>query len=160
MSEISPIGWLHTISGTLALVLAARIIYKDKFISVTNILGQSYLLLTAISAGTSLFIFNTGGFNLAHLLGVITLVAIAGGMFVEVFKKFPLAKYLQAISYSGTILCSCIPGISEVFTRLPSSSPLATSIFDPILIVSFLLLFVLYLVLVFNQILWLRNQKL
>lgn len=97
MSEISPIGWLHTISGTLALVLAARIIYKDKFISATNILGQSYLFLTAISAGTSLFIFNNGGFNLAHLLGVITLLAIGGGVFVEAFKQFPFAKYLQAI---------------------------------------------------------------
>ena len=159
MSEISPIGWLHTISGTLALVLAARIIYKDNFISATNILGQSYLFLTAISAGTSLFIFNNGGFNLAHLLGVITLLAIGGGVFVEAFKQFPFAKYLQAISYSGTILCSSIPAISEVFTRLPASNPLATSIFDPILIVSFVVLFILYLVLVFNQIHWLKNQK-
>tara|TARA_E500000081_G_C6125044_1_gene350277 strand:- start:535 stop:1017 length:483 start_codon:yes stop_codon:yes gene_type:complete len=159
MSEISPIGWLHTISGTLALVLAARIIYKDKFISATNILGQSYLFLTAISAGTSLFIFNNGGFNLAHLLGVITLLAIGGGVFVEAFKQFPFAKYLQAISYSGTILCSSIPAISEVFTRLPASNPLATSIFDPILIVSFVVLFILYLVLVFNQIHCLKNQK-
>ena len=159
MSEISPIGWLHTISGTLALVFAARIIYKDKFISATNILGQSYLFLTAISAGTSLFIFNNGGFNLAHLLGVITLLAIGGGVFVEAFKRFPFAKYLQAISYSGTILCSSIPAISEVFTRLPASNPLATSIFDPILIVSFVVIFILYLVLVFNQIHWLKNQK-
>lgn len=158
MSEISPIGWLHTISGTLALVLAARIIYKDKFISATNILGQSYLFLTAISAGTSLFIFNNGGFNLAHLLGVITLLAIGGGVFVEAFKQFPFAKYLQAISYSGTILCSSIPAISEVFTRLPASNPLATSIFDPILIVSFVVLFILYLILVFNQISWLKSQ--
>ena len=159
MSEISPIGWLHTISGTLALVLAARIIYKDKFISATNILGQSYLFLTAISAGTSLFIFNNGGFNLAHLLGVITLLAIGGGVFVEAFKRFPFAKYLQAISYSGTILCSSIPAISEVFTRLPAENPLARSIFDPILIVSFVVIFILYLILVFNQIHWLKNQK-
>jgi len=159
MSEISPIGWLHTISGTLALALAARIIYKDKFISATNILGQSYLFLTAISAGTSLFIFNNGGFNLAHLLGVITLLAIGGGVFVEAFKRFPFAKYLQAISYSGTILCSSIPAISEVFTRLPAENPLARSIFDPILIVSFVVIFILYLILVFNQIHWLKNQK-
>ena len=81
--------------------------------------------------------FNNGGFNLAHLLGVITLLAIGGGVFVEAFKRFPFAKYLQAISYSGTILCSCIPAISEVFTRLPVGNPLADSIFDPILIVSF-----------------------
>ena len=160
MSEISTVGWIHTISGTLALVLAARIIYKDKFISAFNFLGQSYLILTAISAGTSLFIFNKGGFNLAHLLGVITLLAIGGGVFVETFKRFPFAKYLQAISYSGTILCSCIPAISEIFTRLPVNNPLAESIFDPILIVSFMVLFILYLVLVFNQIQWLRNQKL
>jgi len=159
MSEISILGWIHTISGTCALVLAARIIYKDKFISAFKFLGQSYLLLTAISAGTSLFIFNNGGFNLAHLLGVITLLAIGGGLFVEAFKRFPFAKYLQAISYSGTILCSSIPAISEVFTRLPASNPLATSIFDPILIVSFVVIFILYLVLVFNQIHWLKNQK-
>ena len=40
MSEISIVGWIHTISGTLALVLAARIIYKDKFISAFNFLGS------------------------------------------------------------------------------------------------------------------------
>ena len=55
MSEISTIGWIHTISGTLASVLAARIIYKDKFISAVNFLGQIYLILTAISAGTAFY---------------------------------------------------------------------------------------------------------
>ena len=73
MSEISTVGWIHTISGTLALVLAARIIYKDKFISAFNFLGQSYLILTAISAGTSLFIFNKGGSISKSLISIILL---------------------------------------------------------------------------------------
>ena len=159
MSEISFIGWIHTISGTIALVLAAHIIIKDRVISAKVLVGKFYLLLTAASAGTSLFIFNNGGFNIAHLLGVITLLAVLGGIFFENAGSLPFAKYLQAISYSGTILCSSIPAISEVFTRLPASNPLASSIFDPILITSFTILFLLFLVLLVFQISWLKNQK-
>ena len=117
---ISLIGWIHTITGSLAIFIGIYILYKYKLIAYSLHSGKIYIFLTGISAATSLFIFNKGGFNLAHLLGLFTLFALFIGFIFERKQIFGISRYLQAFSYSATLLFSLIPGISEVFTRLPS----------------------------------------
>ncbi len=63
--EISFIGWIHTILGTLAIFVAVFIIAKQGFISVKNSLGKFYLIATIITAVTALMLYKNGGFNLA-----------------------------------------------------------------------------------------------
>ena len=116
-------------------------------------------MLTTITAATSLMIFNNGGFNVAHLLGVFALLGVFLGLLFEHKEFFGFSKYFQAICYTGTMLCHLIPGISEVFTRFPPSHPIANSIFDPILLVSFGIFFLIFLITVFFQIRHLKNNS-
>tara|TARA_A100001015_G_scaffold46919_1_gene51766 strand:+ start:529 stop:1008 length:480 start_codon:yes stop_codon:yes gene_type:complete len=159
MYSLSIVGWFHTIAGTLAIFIGIYLISKFSVISSKSNLGKIYLILTIITAATSLMIFNNGGFNLAHLLGVFALLGVFLGFLFEHEELFDLSKYFQAICYTGTMLCHLIPGISEVFTRVPPSQPIANSIFDPILLVSFGIFFLIYLITVFFQILHLKNNS-
>ena len=159
MNALSTVGWLHTIAGTAAIFIGIYLISKFKVIYSKAYLGKTYLLLTTITAATSLMIFNNGGFNLAHLLGVFALLGVFLGLLFEHKEFFGLSKYFQAICYTGTMLCHLIPGISEVFTRVPPSQPIANSIFDPILLVSFGIFFLIFLITVFFQILYLKNNS-
>ena len=158
MNSLSTVGWFHTIAGMAAIFIGIYLISKFKLINSKLNLGKIYLILTVITAATSLMIFNNGGFNLAHLLGVFALLGIFLGLLFEHKEFFGLSKYFQAICYTGTMLCHLIPGISEVFTRFPPSQPIANSIFDPILLASFGIFFLIFLTTVFFQVRHLRNN--
>ena len=159
VDSLSTVGWLHTIAGTAAIFTGIYLISALKVISSKSNLGKIYLMLTAITAATSLMIFNNGGFNLAHLLGVFALLGVFFGLLFEHKEFFGFSKYFQAICYTGTMLCHLIPGISEVFTRFPPSQPIANSIFDPILLVSFGIFFLIFLITVFFQVRYLKNNS-
>ena len=81
------------------------------------------------------------------------------GLLFEHKEFFGFSKYFQAICYTGTMLCHLIPGISEFFTRFPPSQPIANSIFDPILLVSFGIFFLIFLITVFLQLRHLKNNS-
>tara|TARA_B100001029_G_scaffold160275_1_gene148182 strand:+ start:872 stop:1351 length:480 start_codon:yes stop_codon:yes gene_type:complete len=137
--EISFIGWIHTILGTLAIFVAVFIIATKGFISAKNLLGKFYLVATAITAATALMLYQNGGFNLAHLLAVFTLIAILLGLASEEYNIFGFSKYIQAMSYTGSILFHLIPGIAEVNKRLPLDNPMGLSVDDPINICYYLI---------------------
>ena len=130
--EISFIGWIHTILGTLAILIAIFIIATQGFITVKNSLGKFYLIATVITAATALMLYKNGGFNLAHLLAVFTLIAIFLGLASEKYNILGISKYLQAMSYTGSVLFHLIPGIAEVNKRLPLDNPMSLSVDDPI----------------------------
>ena len=130
--EISLIGWIHTILGTLAILAALYIIVTQGYIKSTNNLGKFYIIATLITASTALMLYKNGGFNLAHILAILTLVAIFLGISSEKYNVFGLSKYVQAMSYTGSILFHLIPGIAEVNKRLPINNPMGLSVLDPI----------------------------
>ena len=130
--EISLIGWIHTILGTLAILVALFIIVTQGYIKSTNNLGKFYIIATLITASTALMLYKNGGFNLAHILAILTIVAIFLGISSEKYNIFGLSKYVQAMSYTGSILFHLIPGIAEVNKRLPINNPMGLSVLDPI----------------------------
>ena len=130
--EISLIGWIHTILGTLAILVALFIIVTQGYIKSTNNLGKFYIIATLITASTALMLYKNGGFNLAHVLAILTLVAIFLGISSEKYNIFGFSKYVQAMSYTGSILFHLIPGIAEVNKRLPINNPMGLSVLDPI----------------------------
>ena len=130
--EISLIGWIHTILGTLAILVALFIIVTQGYIKSTNNLGKFYIIATLITASTALMLYKNGGFNLAHVLALLTLVAIFLGISSEKYNIFGFCKYVQAMSYTGSILFHLIPGIAEVNKRLPINNPMGLSVLDPI----------------------------
>ena len=130
--EISLIGWIHTVLGTLAILVALFIIVTKGYINSTNNLGKFYIIATLITASTALMLYKNGGFNLAHVLALLTLVAIFLGISSEKYNIFGFSKYVQAMSYTGSILFHLIPGIAEVNKRLPINNPMGLSVLDPI----------------------------
>jgi hypothetical protein len=104
-------------------------------------------------------IFQHGGFGVAHALAVVTLVALATGTVAAtttLFGKF--SRYVQAVSYSSTLLFHCIPAVTDALLRLPVGDPLLTSIEDPVLKLCYLGLLVLFVVGVSLQLRWIYRQ--
>jgi hypothetical protein len=60
------------------------------------------------------------------------LIAILLGLASEKFSIFGLSRYIQAISYTGSVLFHLIPGIAEVNKRLPLDNPMGLSVLDPL----------------------------
>lgn len=159
MPEIIPLGWFHTAMGIIALISGGYTLARDKEITLRPRSGQIYLATTLITAGTALAIFQHGAFTPAHSLAVMTLVALAVGTVAATTKLFGrLSRYVQAVSYSATLLFHCIPAITDGLLRLPVGNPVLTSIEDPILKMCFLGLFVIFLVGVSLQLVWIYRQ--
>jgi len=159
MPEIIPLGWFHTIIGITALVSGGLTLAKFKEISLQTRSGQIYLVATLVTAGTALAIFQHGAFGPAHGLAVMTLAALVVGAVAEKMKLFgKLSRYVQAFSYSATLLFHCIPAVTDGLMRLPVGDPILTSIEDPILKMSYRGLMALFLIGVTLQIRWIRRQ--
>ena len=159
MPEIIPLGWFHTAMGVIALVSGGFTLTRFKEISLQSRSGQIYLATTLITAGTALAIFQRGEFGPGHALAVMTLVALAVGTVAATRKPFGnSSRYVQAVSYSATLLFHSIPAVTDGLLRLPVGDPVLTSIEDPILKMCFLGLFVLFLVGASVQLRWIHRQ--
>ena len=159
MPEIIPLGWFHTAMGIIALVSGGFALARFKEITLQTRSGQIYLVTTLITAGTALVIFQRGEFGPGHALAVMTLLALAVGTVAAKTKLFgKFSRYVQALSYSATLLFHCIPAVTDGLLRLPVGDPVLTSIEDPILKLCYLVLLVIFLVGVGLQLRWIHRQ--
>lgn len=159
MPEIIPLGWFHTVCGILAILIGAKSLVTHKVISLATRSGRLYIILTVLTAASSLAIYQQGGFNIAHVLGVFTLIAVAQGILFErttFFKGF--SPYLQAASYSATFLFHMIPAITDGLRRLPVGDPFIDSLEHPILIKFYLAFLLAFVVGVALQCRWLYQS--
>lgn len=160
MPEIIPLGWFHTAMGIIALISGGFTLARFREISLQTRSGQIYLAATLITAGTALAIFQHGEFGPGHALAVMTLLALFVGTVAATTKFFgKFSRYMQAISYSATLLFHCIPAITDGLMRLPVGDPVLTSIEDPILKMCYLVLLVIFLVGVGLQLRWIHRQS-
>jgi len=159
MPEIIPLGWFHVAMGIIALISGGLTLTKFKEISLQTRSGQIYVATTLITAGTALAIFQHGEFGPGHALAVMTFLALAVGMLAETMKPFgKLSRYVQAVSYSATLLFHSIPAVTDGLLRLPVGDPVLTSIEDPFLKMCYLGLLTLFLIGISLQLLWIRRQ--
>ena len=160
MLGLTPLGTFHTAIGLVALVCGFVALARDKEISSSNRLGQAYLVTTLITAVTALGIFRHGGFGPPHVLAILTLVALGLGTVAATSSLFgQSSRYVQAVSYSITILFHMIPAVTESATRLPPGTPLAASQDAPILKAVDLALLVAFVIGVTLQLRWLRARS-
>ena len=159
MPEMTLLGWFHTILGILAVLSGFYTLYRHRVISTEESSGILYVLVTVLVAGSALGIYNQGGFGVAHVLAVLTLIALAGGYIMERFKWFgSFSKYFQALGYTSTLLFHMIPAITDFLRRLPVGDPFIDSFEDPLLLnfhTAFLFIYLLGLV---AQMIWLKRQ--
>ena len=159
MPEMSSLGWFHTLIGVTALVSGGFTLAKYKEILLQRRSGQVYLVTTLITAGTALAIFQRGEFGPGHALAVMTLLALAVGTVAATTNIFgKMSRYLQALSYSATLLFHCIPAVTDGLLRLPVGDPVLSSIEDPVLKMCYLALLVLFLLGVSLQLRWIHRQ--
>ena len=76
MPEMTLLGWFHTILGIVAVLSGFYTLYKYKVISAEESSGRLYIWVTLLVAGSALGIYNQGGFGVAHILAVLTLMAL------------------------------------------------------------------------------------
>ncbi len=159
MPEMTVLGWFHTILGILAVLSGFYTLYKYKIITTEKSSGRLYVLVTLLVAGSALGIYNQGGFGIAHVLAVLTLIALAGGYIMEKFKWFgSFSKYFQALGYTSTLLFHMIPAITDFLRRLPLGDPFIDSFEDPLLLNFHTAFLVIYLVGLVTQMVWLKRQ--
>ena len=159
MPEIIPLGWFHTAMGIIALLSGFYSLYKYKEIKLSHRAGQIYLGTTLITAATALMIYQHGFFGPAHGLAVLTLGALLVGAVAEktaLFGKF--SRYLQAFSYTATLLFHSIPAITDFTLRLPADDPFLKSFEDPIMGMLHLSLVVIFLIGVTLQLRWISKN--
>lgn len=160
MPGLTPLGVFHTAFALVALVCGFLALIRYKEISPQNRIGQAYVLMTAVTAATSLGIYQHGGFGPQHILAILTLAALGGGTLGALTTWFGRAsREIQAISYSSTILLHLIPGVTEALTRLPPDKPWVASPTEPVMGIVFVLLFVAFIAGVWLQIRWLRASS-
>lgn len=161
MPEITILGWFHTIIGITALVSGVYSIARFKVIRFQDGSGKLYLLCTLIAAATALAIYNaTGEFNKAHILAILTLLALIAGRIAEttqILRKF--SQYFQAISYTATFLFHMIPAITDSLMRLPVGDPIVKTAEDPLLLKFYLSFLIAYVIVVAFQLRWLYGQN-
>ena len=159
MPEMTVLGWFHTILGVLAVLSGFYTLYKYKIITTEESSGKLYVLVTLLVAGSALGIYNQGGFGIAHVLAVLTLIALAGGYIMVKFKWFgSFSKYFQALGYTSTLLFHMIPAITDFLRRLPVGDPFIDSFEDPLLLNFHTAFLMIYLVGLVAQIVWLKRQ--
>ena len=131
---ISYIGWFHTILGSAAIIVGLYILVKDRFIFMNTKLTNFYLLSTFFTCASSFFLYAaTGSFNTAHMLSVVTILAIFFALVLQKFNLFGfLTVYFKQLALTGTVFFSTLPTTAEVLQRLPPNDPLASSIEDPL----------------------------
>ena len=160
MPEISLLGWFHTAVGIASMIVGVYTLARYKVIRLSQRSGMLYLVGTLLTALSALGIYQQGGFNLAHALAVLTLLALLVGGTAERTQLFRIfSPYVQAISYSGTLLFHTIPAITDGLRRLPVDDPIVTSLEDPLLLNSYLAALIAYLLLVGYQTLWLYRNR-
>jgi uncharacterized membrane protein len=142
-----PLGWFHTAMGAFALMCGFYSLYRHKEILLSNRSGLLYVLATLITAVTAMMIFQRGTFGPGHALAILTLGALALGTIAAKTALFgKLSRYLQAISYTATLLFHMIPAITDGLLRLPVGDPVLNSIESPVLKACYAGFLVVYLV--------------
>lgn len=158
--SLTPLGILHTLVGMGAVFIGFFLLWKYKQIRFEDKLAKVYLVLTLITAASALGIFNHGGFNDAHTLAILTILAVIAGTIASVTSFLGgLKKYFVALCFSGTILFHALPTTTEILTRFPVDAPLVDSLKHPLLLKTFGVIVVIFLIGLVAQMLWLRKQE-
>ncbi|MBL8021503.1 MAG: hypothetical protein JNM27_17670 [Leptospirales bacterium] len=146
MYGLIPLGIFHLAISLIAVASGAILLVREKAITAAGRLGQVYVVTTFITCATALGIYQHGGFGRAHILAILTLLALA--LAVAGSKKLfgKASLLLEIVSFSATFLFHMIPALNEIATRLPYGNPLASSPEEPALKAATGLLLVLFLI--------------
>ncbi|MDB5860322.1 MAG: hypothetical protein JWQ76_4011 [Ramlibacter sp.] len=146
MLGLTALGTLHTGISMVALLAGSGALLRNGVIRVEDRLGHIYVWATVLTCITGLGIFQHGGFGKPHALGLLTLATLGLAVWPAGSRVFgPRWRYVVIVSYTLTLFFHMIPGLTETFTRLPSSSPLFTGPDDAALQSALAVMFAIFL---------------
>lgn len=122
--NLSSFGAFHTLIALVAVAFGIAALLRSGEIGTATRSGLAYVLLTAATSVTGLFIFRHGGFGPPHALAILTLLVLAVAWIAEKRASATgLARYVAVLGYSLTLFFHLIPGLTESGTRLPLGKP-------------------------------------
>jgi uncharacterized membrane protein len=115
---LTPLGVFHTIVSLIAVFSGIAAVLRYRRISLETTLGVVYVATTVVVCLTGFGIYEHGGFNQAHVLGIITLLTLALAAASWKYALFGAASpYVEMVAYSATLFFHSIPSVSEPLTR-------------------------------------------
>lgn len=158
--SFSPLGIVHTVLSLLPVAFGAIALLRDGRIEPASRIGKAYLAGMLLSIFTAFGLSSTGGFNEAHALGIVALLALAVGFTARRHAWLGNgAEYLQNLSLSFSYMLLFIPAINETLRRVPPSRPLADGPQSPLVVGLVSLVFVLFVIGAGYQALRLRARR-
>lgn len=114
-SAQSPVVQAHVIAALIALAAGAFILLRRKGDRLHRILGWSWSVMMAGTAGTSLFIMelNHGHFSLIHGLSAYTLIALPLGIMAARARNIRAHRSMMMSMFTGALI------IAGLFTFIP-----------------------------------------
>jgi uncharacterized membrane protein len=129
---LTPLGVVHTLISLIAVGAAIVALTRDGQLVVGNRVGRVYVIATVLTCLTGFPIFQRGGFGPPHVLGIVTLVALAVVYVAAKTSAFgSWSRFVEVIGLSLTVFFHWIPAVTETSSRLPSGAPLTTGPDDP-----------------------------
>ncbi len=133
--QLTPLGLFHTLVSLVAVALAILAIAKDKGVSPGTTVGRAYIVTLLVTTVTGLPIFRHGTIGPPHIVGVLTLLALAIVWIAERTRVFGgRTAHVTTIGYSATVLFLMIPAVTETLTRVPPGAPLVEGPEAPVIL--------------------------
>jgi hypothetical protein len=143
---LTNLGIFHTAIGIIAIVAAIISFVKYDKINLSALTGRIYLFGTLIASLTALGISKRGGYNPGHGLALLILFLVLFAFYLQARRKGNnRARFFENFSLSLSFFLSMIPTVAETFQRVPTGSPLAEDMKDPLIGGTLLVLFVVFI---------------
>jgi len=142
---LSALGIFHTIVGIAAIIAALTAFFRYGKIDLGMITGKIYFYGTLVTSLTALGLSKHGGFNPGHVFSILIAVLVLISFFLYTKRSGNnSSRYFENFFLSFSFFLSWLPTINETFTRIPIGHPLAKSPGDPIIGVTLLVIFILF----------------
>jgi uncharacterized membrane protein len=138
-TTLSPLGIFHTVISIVSIVSGAIALLRSGRIMLATPSGKVYLVTMLITCVTSFGIFSKGVLTPGHTLTIVSLLALAVGVFGDLRKRANVRD--AAMSFSYFLLWFFT--VTEAFTRLPPGQPIALDQNAPVINAARLLLLAL-----------------
>lgn len=145
MFGLTFLGAIHTAISLVALAAGFSSLARTGLITWNSGHGRTYVIATVLTCLTGFGIFQRGGFNEAHMLGVLTLLVLGVAWLAARRRLGGRSRAIEAVALSLTLYFHFIPGITETSLRLPVGAPLAASTDEPWLKAAVGILFLVFL---------------
>ncbi len=155
MFGITPLGWLHTLGSLPAIPLAIYMLARHGRIVPRSNAGKLYFIFMLIGGLT---VFLVAKQPVSYGIAAVTLILLFAGYGVgRIAGLGRTARYFETILLTITVFLLLVPSVSETLRRVPDGNPIAADPGSPILLGALGTLFVMLILGLVGQIIYLRK---